>query len=117
MLQLIVLGHEARTLQREGLNHRCELQNLHETLRVLLQFLGLQLLVDVDVLNAVFEGLDNGQALFVLSLLVGLQVVDELLRGQMLEWCRENVGLIPEELVNQILVLDVVVNISCQVHN
>lgn len=70
VLELVVFGHEAGQLQGEGLDHACVLEHFDESLGVLLQLLGLELLIDVQILDAVLQRLYYFESFGVLALLV-----------------------------------------------
>ena len=105
MLQLVILGHELGEHPREFIDLRGQAQFLHQSVRVLLQLLGLDLLVRVDEVDALVEVLDLLTSLLVLARLVLGQVVQEDLSGELREGSREDVRLELEELVDSILVL------------
>ena len=74
MLQLIVLRHKPRQLQRESLNHTRVLQHSHQAFGVFLQLLWLEFLINVQILNPILQSLDDFDSFFVLANFVRLQV-------------------------------------------
>lgn len=75
MLQFVVLGHEKSQLSRELLDQRGQFQLLDETIGVFFEFLGLNLLVSVKLIDSLVQLLDLLAALLILSGLIAAQVV------------------------------------------
>ena len=75
MLQFIVLGHEKSQLSRELLDQRGQFQLLDETVGVFFEFLWLNLLVCVKLIDSLVQLLDLLAALLILSGLIAAQVL------------------------------------------
>jgi len=75
VLQFVVLGHEKSQLSRELLDQRGQFQFLDETIGVFFEFLGLNLLVSVKLIDSLVQLLDLLAALLILSGLIAAQVV------------------------------------------
>ena len=75
MLQFIVLGHEKSQLSRELLDQRGQFQLLDKTVGVFFEFLWLNLLVCVKLIDSLVQLLDLLAALLILSGLIAAQVL------------------------------------------
>ena len=114
MLQLIVLGHEVGQHFGKLLNLRGQLELFDQAIRVLLQFLRLQLLIGEQLIDALVQLLNLLAPLLVLSSLVAAQVLEQDLGAQLCEGCSEDVRLELEELIDNVLVLHRVEDVSGQ---
>jgi len=94
------------------LDHTRELKHLDEAIRVFLELLWLQLLVNVKVLNAVLQGLYYFQSLSILALLVNFKVFKQFVSIKLGERCVENLRLVFEKLVDYLRVSYIFKNLS-----
>jgi hypothetical protein len=117
VLKLVVLGHELGQNPCKFFNLRGKFQLTDQPIGVFFKLFWLDLLICVDVVDSLVQMLDFLPTLLVLASFVVLKVFQENLSCQLSEGCRENVRFKLEELIDHVLVLNTVKDVSCKSYN